>query len=672
MIDSDSVNPLALTDEDIDAIAQQIVVERMDSVQRCRIGVAIDFETFYSTKVDYSLTNMPTWHYLHDPRFRAYWVAFYGRGIQYSGPVETAPWDKLIGRPLASHNASFDDNVLHYLQELGLVPDLRTPRMYDTADAVAYLQMPRRLDASSAILLGVTHDKSVRKKMDGKQLEDLSSEERENLVKYGAGDAELCYRLWALTAPLWPEDEQRLSDLNRIRCWEGLRLDQRALDAAIETMELAHFNLLRAMPWVEEGKKPLSPEAIREQGRRSGIPVPASLKMDDPDAMKWEKLYAKEHPWVRAVRGLRRVNSLMLKLQKWKSFVRPDGTAPFQLKYFGAAATGRFSGGGGFNIQNLPKKPAVVCRDCWNCNLEELKDDDDKALPITDDYEVDSPCQFCGSERRFVIDVRGMILAPVGRKFAIADYSQIEARLLLWHAGDKAMLAKIRQGFHIYEAYAREHMNWTGGPLKAENRPLYDLSKALVLGCGYQCWVNGFVRAAKTLARLDFEDIEAKGHVLGYRASNPRVVAYWEWHQKWLAHSAINHDASHDVKLRSGRTIRYFDPRAYVDAKGRPSFRANTVKNEESQRRWFFGGKLTENQMQATSREILRDGMLAIEPLGFHNHFTVHDELVPSVPADMPNEDIYAILRPALTTAAPWALECPLGVDINISDRYGK
>lgn len=661
-----------LSNEAIDAIARKIQAERMSSEQRCREGVAIDFETFYDSKNDYSLTKMSVWHYLHDPRFRAYWVAFYGQGIRYSGPVESAPWDKLVGRPLASHNAGFDENVLHYLQELGKVPNLQTPRMYDTADAVAFLQMPRALDRAAAALLDVTHSKAVRRKMDGKRLEDLTAAEREALVKYGSDDAELCYRLWALTAPIWPEDEQRLSEMNRERGYEGLHIDQRALDAAIETLELAHYHLLQTMPWVAEEKKPLSPDAIREEGRKCGIPVPASLKMDDPDAVKWERLYAKEYPWVRAVRGIRRVNSLMLKLQKWKAMVRADGTAPFQLKYFGAAATGRFSGGGGFNIQNLPKKPAVICRDCWSCNLEELKDDEDKNLEITDDYEVDSPCQFCGSERRFVIDVRGMIVAPPGRKLAIPDFSQIEARLLLWHAGDYEMLDRIREGYHIYEAYAREHMGWTGGDLKTENRKLYDLCKALVLGCGYQCWINGFIRAAKTLAKLDFEPSEAKGHVLGYRGSNPRVVTYWNWHQKWLNHSAINQDPSHDVRLRSGRLIRYWDPRAYTDQKGRASYRANIIKGDDGQRRWFFGGKLTENQMQATSREILRDAMLLIEQHGFRNHFTVHDELVLSVPQDMPDKDVYAVLRQRLTTASEWAKECPLGVGIVISNCYSK
>jgi len=654
------------------AIAQQIIAASTPAEQRWLDGAAVDFETFYDSKVGYSLTDMPVWHYLHDPRFRAYWVAITGRDIRYSGPVETAPWDKLVGRPLASHNAGFDGNVLNYLQELGKVPPLNTPSMYDTADAAAYFQMPRNLKGAMMEFFGVERSKAVRTRMDGKQLEDLNTKQRKDLELYGNDDGDDCYRIWGHTATLWPEPEQQISVLNRERGYEGLYLDQRALAAAIEVLQQAHFNLLAAMPWVAEGRKPLSDTAVREQGRRDSIPVPASLKMDDPDAIKWERMYAVTHPWVRAIRGLRRVNSLMLKLQKWQSLIRADGTAPFQLKYFGAAATGRFSGGGGFNIQNLPKKPAVVCRDCWSCNLEDVQDDEGERCVISDDYEVDSPCQFCGSEKRFVIDVRGMILAPPGRKLVIADYAQIEARLLLWYAGDVDMLNRIRSGFNIYEAYAREHMGWTGGPLKDENPTLYSLAKALCLGCGYQCWKKGFVRAAKALAKLNFSEQEAMGHVKTYRNSNPKIVAYWDWHQQWLKASAICLDPTHEVALRSGRIIKYFEPRAYIDASGRPSFRANIVKGDSRSRRWFFGGKLTENQMQATGRDVMRDGMLAIESLGFRNHFTVHDELIPSVDESMPNDEIIHTLKSVLPTAAKWALDCPLGVSVTISDRYIK
>lgn len=640
--------------------------------------VSVDYETFYDTKSEYSLATaggkqlMSVWEYLHDDRFRAYWVGIHAPDVHYSGPVETAPWDRLVGRPLCSHNAAFDEAINTLLQKQGKIPVLHTPAMYDTIDAVRYLQQPAQLGRAVQAILGKTHDKGFRAVMNGKHLEDLDADQRVKLAKYGADDAKYCWELMAHTLPTWPLAEQRISTLNRNRGVEGLTIDQVALDAAIEVMQLAHFNLLKNMPWVARGSKPLSVPAMREQGRMSGIPVPASLKLGDTAAILWENTYAKQFPWVAAVRGFRRVNSMLKKLQTWRKRIRPDGTAPFQLKYFGAAATGRFSGGGGFNIQNLGKKPMVVCKECWNCNLEYLDEDEE----VNDGYEIDDPCKICGSPKRFVIDIRGMILAAPGRSLIIADYSQIEARLLLWRAGDTAMLDRIRKGFHIYEAYAREHLGWTReGKMKQDESPegktAYSLAKALVLGGGYQCWVKGFVRAAKDMAGLTFTEKEALPHVQGYRVANPKIVKYWDWHQKWMAHSAIMKDPVHEVELASGRTVRYFNPQAHTDAKGRASYNAEIVAGDSRMRRWFFGGKLTENEMQATARDVMRDGILEAEDRGIPTHFTVHDELITSVPTDQA-EDAKRELENLLPTAAKWALDCPLGVEVKISDRYIK
>ena len=648
--------------------------------------IAVDFETFYDTKNGYSVGGKPgkpgmsVWSYLHDPRFHAYWVAFYGQGLQYSGPVSTAPWDRLIGQPLASHNAGFDHTILEYLQEIGAVPKLDTPSMYDTADAAAYFQEPRSLDRAAKMMLGIEHSKAVRNAMDGRPFASLNPSEVEAMTQYGGLDAELCWKLWDATWTRWPLDEQQVSRLNRLRGQQGLRLDVAALDAALATLELAHFELLKAMPWVQRGGKPLSMEAIREQGRHDSIPVPASLKMDDPEAVAWENEYSKQFRWVSAVRGYRRVNSLMLKLQKWKRDLRPDGTAPFSLKYFGAAATGRYSGNGGFNLQNLPKKPAVICKSCWNCMLEDVDEDS----TIDDDYNVDDPCPICGAETRFVLDVRSMIMAPEGKKFVVADYNQIEARLLLWRINDTRTLDLIRkEGLHIYEAFARTCFGWTGAPgtLKRMDPGLYQTAKGTCLGGGYGAGKNGFARSAKQFAKLDLSPEESQRLVDIYRTTNPLVPAHWRWHEDWFRVSAVNKDPMHEIRLASGRHVRYFDPRIHlkVDKEGRQRSElvaeivhgARGGKGTRGTTRTFFGGKLTENEMQATARDVMRDGWLHAERAGAVVHFTVHDELVMSVDADAA-EDARRELEVGIPAATQWVPGCPLNVEAFVSDRYTK
>lgn len=626
--------------------------------------VAIDFETFYDSKQGYSLTCMPTWQYLHDPRFHAYWVAFHGEGLHYSGPVESAPWDRVAGVPLASHNASFDHSVLEYLQEKRIVPAFRVPSMYDTADAVAYLQEQRSLEAACRSVLGISHSKGVRTAMDGRPFASLDAAQVRDMAEYGGKDAEYCWRLWKATEALWPSCEWRLSSLNRERGIEGLRIDARALKAAIDALKIAHFNLIRAMPWVPD-QKPLSPEAIREQGRKDGIPVPASLKLDDPAAVAWEEEYAPKFRWVSAVRGMRRVNTLLKKLETWYESIRPDGTAPFQLKYFGAAATGRFSGAGGFNLQNLPRNPAVLCQECGACYMEDVDEG------ISDDYEIDSPCPVCSNEKRTVINIRGMILAPEGRKLVVADYSQIEARLLLWRAGDTATLDQIRAGFHIYEAYARAVMGWTGTPgtLKSTDKLLYATCKATVLGGGYGAGRVGFRKAAKQFAKLELTLEQSQAMVEEFRTRNPKIPELWQWHNGWFAVAAAQGDATHEIELESGRRIRYFNPRWGIDKKGKRQMMAETVRGDKRWTRSFWGGKLTENDRQGAARDVMRDGVLACEDVGIRTHFTVHDELVTSVPEDQA-QDALAEIREILPQAAEWARECPLGVDAYAASRY--
>lgn len=629
---------------------------------------AIDFETFYDSKDGYSIREMSTWQYIHDNRFNAYWVGIHADDLHYSGPVASAPWAKLVGRPLVSHNSSFDEPILNYLQETGAIPCLNTPSMFDTIDAAAYFQEPRALDKAAKSMLGIEHSKAVRARMDGVKFGDLGTEMLAQMTAYGGADAELCWKIWEKTHEIWPLKEQQISLMNRQRGWEGLRLDVDALNAGIAVLQDASFNLLKAMPWVPD-RKPLSPEAIREQGRKDGIPVPASLKLDDPAAMAWEIEYSPTFRWVSAVRGFRRVNSLLKKLQTWASRVRPDGTAPFQLKYFGAAATGRFSGAGGFNLQNLPKKPAVVCKSCWCCLLEDVEEG------IEDEYEVETPCPVCGSTERHAIDLRGMILAPEGHSLVIADYDQIEARLLLWRVGDEDTLKLIRGGMNLYEAHARRTMGWTGGVLKEQKDPaakrVYFLAKCRVLGLGYGCSYNRFRTLAKTMAGIDLSLEESKATVFGYRDDNPRIPAHWRWHHQWLSVSAIKGDPTHEVQLASGRTVRYFNPR--FDTRGEGESReiiAETVKNDRTSTRKFYGGKLTENEIQATARDAMCDGVVAVHPT-IKTLFTVHDELVTCVPSDQAR-DAKRTLEEVLPKASEWAKGCPLGVTVVISDRYLK
>ena len=105
----------------------------------------------------------------------------------------------------------------------------------------------------------------------------------------------------------------------------------------------------------------------------------------------------------------------------------PSGRMAYELKYFGAT-TGRWSGGGGLNLQNLNRKTAEG------------------------------------------VDLRRAIVAPPGRVLGVVDYSQIESRVLLYLAGDVTALSLFRANpdADAYEIHARSTMGYAEAePLKA-------------------------------------------------------------------------------------------------------------------------------------------------------------------------------------------------------------
>jgi DNA polymerase len=656
--------------------------------------ISVDFETFYDTKQDYGIREMGAWGYVTDPRFDPYMISVCDGSECWAGHPKQFNWASLEGARVLSHNRYFDNLVYTEMVKRGLAAPVNFAEWQCTANLTAFLCNRRSLAESCEHLLKVTVDKGVRDEMNGKRWRFLPESRRGPWLEYAKQDALRCWQLWDKFSGQWPEFERRLSNMTIEQGWRGVQIDGDLLD---RQLIVAHDLLTRTeelLPWIEEGAKPASPKAIAEQCRRVGIPCPPTKTDDAEGFIEWETTYGPRFPWIKAVSARRSVNKMLSLLQTIKSRTRDDGTVPFALKYFGAH-TGRWSGDGGHNMQNPRKEPIFQ-------NEHGLMETDKKRI-----FDALAHREVTHKWPEWVkntIDERALYHARPGKRFVIADLSQIEPRVLNWLAGNFEMLAEVEKGTSVYEAHARATMSWTDGNLKKENKKLYALAKARVLGLGYQCAWEKFIVVARVMAGIDITEndpqhievasledvpkgikhtvtedgrvlVEGYGHfarqcVSEFRASNPQIVALWR-----RLDDAFKNNIGRDleIELPSGRLMRYprirREVRVVPDDKGKPQRQYVYTADIGGRRVPFYGGKLTENIVQATSRDVFGEHLLAVEDSGAAKViFHAHDEGIYETDQECAKEAIVEIM----STTPKWLPGCPLGAEAVESLHYVK
>jgi DNA polymerase len=575
--------------------------------------LSIDFETHYTK--DYSVSEMGAWAYCRDPRFDAHLVAVSAEdGYEWVGHPSLAPWEKFASyETWVSHNANFDQEVYRAIVHLrGTLP---APREWHcTADLMAFLQYPRALKEAVHQAFGVDLDKSVRDRM--RDPHDLFAPTSDEVNAYALDDARYCLKLWTTYSCRWPDNERKLSAHTRLMGSRGIGFDRQQAEIAVESLGRQLAEVEGSIPWVARGLPPTSRTELFNECGRLGLPCPTTTAEKNPLWQEWLEANEKDAPWVRGLNRWRKINRTREVVAAMLD--RSTDTRLFySLKYYGAAITGRWSGGDGLNLQNLNSK-----------------------------------------DTEGGIDLRGLLVPAEGKRFIVSDLSQIEPRVLAVLCGDEDMLAGLRRGLALYEAHARATMGWDGGPLKKENPALYALAKARVLGLSYGAAGETFVRVAKVMADLDIS-YELSERIVGeFRESNPKIVSMWD-----RMHRAFSEREGKGVccfKTKSGRTLRYFNP-----AGGQ----ASQAKGKSPKR--FWGSKLVENLVQGTARDVLADMILRIEAAGIPVVLTVHDEVVCEVPVAETDAAMERVKR-IMSTAPDWMPELPVACELKAEERYGK
>ncbi len=99
--------------------------------------------------------------------------------------------------------------------------------------------------------------------------------------------------------------------------------------------------------------------------------------------------------------------------------------------------------------------------------------------------------------------VRSCIIPEAGKKFVVADYSNVEGRGLAWLAGEDDLIEVFVNGVDVYKKLASTVFNVAYEEVTKDQR---QIAKAMVLGLGYAGGVGAFVTFAKNLG-LDLNDM---------------------------------------------------------------------------------------------------------------------------------------------------------------------
>ena len=452
--------------------------------------LGVDLENYYDKK-EYSLKTMGASRYVRDARFNPYLISVSNGTDSWAGHPRDFNWSTLEGATLVSHNAGFDSRGYAEMVRRGVFPKVNFKEWLCTANLSVYLCMRRDLLRATEFLLGVSVDKSYREDADGKTWEDMvAAGVSEKVKEAGRSDALRCWQIWTKYGHLWPQMERELSQMTIDQCQRGCAMDTEELQKQILLTQSALIQADARLPWIAEGRAPTSPKAIAEKCREHGIPSPPVKKHEGEEAYDaWEATYSPRFPWVKAYSDHRVLNKHLSTLETIKERIYDGNIFPYELLYFGAH-TGRWAGSGGFNMQNMRKNPLLL---------------DLSGSLVTDPVQLkevaDAPAtpSFVSS----ALDVRKLFVARAGYRLMAPDLSQIEPRVLAWLVKDQKMLDSMAAGNSPYQAHAISTMNWTGGDLKKENKGLYALAKARVLGLGFQCGWNKFITVAQVMAGLD-------------------------------------------------------------------------------------------------------------------------------------------------------------------------
>ena len=573
-----------------------------------------------------------------------------------------------------AYNANFEITCLSKYFGMWLDPT----NWEDTMIAAATLGLPRKLgDVGKALCLPQDKQKDKR----GKALIDYFSKPCKPTKSNGGRTRNLprdAPEMWAEYKEYNRQDvvaEKAIRD--RLRQYipgksehDAWVLDQRInrygvqIDRKLYTMAIKIANEHTALLKSEATNLGIqNPNSVSQL--KSALGVEGTLNKKDVAAMLQEDLPDDQRRLLEIRTELGK--SSVSKYQAMERYTCSDGRARGLFQFYGANRTGRWAGRG-IQLQNLPQNHIPDLKAARDCVLT----GDRELVEMMYGNVPDTLSQL----------IRTALIPGDGQRFAVADFSAIEARVIAWLAGEKWRQDVFKNGGDIYCASASQ-MFHVPVVKHGVNGHLRQRGKVAELALGY----GGGVGALTAMggADLGLTDEEMEEIKVKWREASPNIVKLW-----WSVDKAvttilkgekdvvklkdllfIRTPALMHIRLPSGRSLRYYKPKLVEGKYGREVVEYQAYDEGKWGKAESYGPKFVENIVQAIARDCLLISMTRVDKLGYRIVGHVHDEMIVEVKSETAEEDLQTICG-CMNAPIPWAPGLLLRGDGYLCDFYRK
>lgn len=471
----------------------------------------------------------------------------------------------------------------------------------------------------------------------------------------------------------WINERHTMLDVEWQFWWLDQRINQKGLPIDVELATTAMQLHKQAKHRCTERMKDLTglPNPNSTQQLMSWL-IRHELPLENLQATTIDAILTKVelHPTIREVLELKR-KTAMTAPTKWQAFIDKtddDGCLRGMFQMNGASRTGR-EASRGINLQNLKSPPYGESMDDAMALLRMGSLEAIEAL-------YGDPIEFLAA------GIRGGICAPKDQTLLVSDYSSIESRFVGWLTDCQWINDTFARGLDTYKRMATGIFNTQYDAVTKSQRKF---SKPVMLAGPYGQGAKGLVEYAENFGVKLTED-EAQQHVNVFRTNCWEIPQFWRWLETSIFSAVMDgqyaegyrisiytHNDFLFIVLPSGRKLAYHQPR--IEQKEtpwgaiKPTFTymgTNRFTNKWCRIKAHMG-LITENIVQAGSRDILRDGLLMADRWQYDIRGHVHDEIVA-----LGNPDNLAALEQVMSVSPDWAPGLILSAEGFTAKHYTK